>query len=175
MVHRNISQITITQNITNQNNSKNHNSHNSACTYKHDKKKIKTHGPTSVCNKQHQIKILKNIIAFRFPYSGGADQARSCPATQRVMRQHQASWPAEPPQAPSPATPPCIPTKIHVYYYYIGETGRPPTARISEHRKAVTQGEMNKSEIAEHCLVCGKQICWRQCKTVTYEPNYMNR
>ena len=58
---------------------------------------------------------------------------------------------------------------------YIGETGRPLSTRMKEHRKAVVNGELNKSAIAEHCYKCGQQIDWANAMAIGHESDFWRR
>ena len=57
---------------------------------------------------------------------------------------------------------------------YIGETGRNLNVRLTEHRRATRNGDLNNN-IAEHHLQTNHRIDWDSAECVTYSTNYYQR
>ena len=57
---------------------------------------------------------------------------------------------------------------------YIGETGRNLNTRLTEHRRATRNGDINNN-IAEHHLQTNHRIDWDSATCVTYNTNYFQR
>ena len=57
---------------------------------------------------------------------------------------------------------------------YIGETGRNLNTRLTEHRRATWNGDINNN-IAEHHLQTNHRIDWDSATCVTYNTNYYQR
>ena len=57
---------------------------------------------------------------------------------------------------------------------YIGETGRNLNTRLTEHRRATRNGDINNN-IAEHHLQTNHRIDWDSATCVTYNTNYYQR
>ena len=57
---------------------------------------------------------------------------------------------------------------------YIGETGRNLNVRLTEHRRATRNGDLN-NDIAEHHLQTNHRIDWDSAECVTYSNNYYQR
>ena len=57
---------------------------------------------------------------------------------------------------------------------YIGETGRNLNVRLTEHRRATRNGDLNDN-IAEHHLQTNHRIDWDSAECVTYSTNYYQR
>ena len=57
---------------------------------------------------------------------------------------------------------------------YIGETGRKLNTRLTEHRQATRNGDINNN-IAEHHLQTNNRIDWDSATCVTYNTNYYQR
>ena len=57
---------------------------------------------------------------------------------------------------------------------YIGETGRNLNTRLTEHRRATRNGDIN-NHIAEHHLQTNHRIDWDSATCVTYNTNYYQR
>jgi hypothetical protein len=54
---------------------------------------------------------------------------------------------------------------------YIDETSRPLEVRIKEHKYNLTQGQLEKSKLAEHAYEEGHKIWWKNAKVLQIEPN----
>ena len=57
---------------------------------------------------------------------------------------------------------------------YIGETGRNLNVRLTEHKRATRNGDIN-NHIAEHHLQTNHRIDWDSAKCITYCKNYYQR
>ena len=57
---------------------------------------------------------------------------------------------------------------------YIGETGRNLNVRLTEHKRATRNGDIN-NHIAEHHLQTNHRIDWDSAKCITYCTNYYQR
>ena len=57
---------------------------------------------------------------------------------------------------------------------YIGETGRNLSTRLTEHKRATRNGEVN-NHIAEHQLKTKHQIDWDFATCITYSTDYYHR
>ena len=57
---------------------------------------------------------------------------------------------------------------------YIGETGRNPSTRLTEHKRATKNGDVN-NHIAEHHLKTKHQIDWNSETCITYSTDYYQR
>ena len=57
---------------------------------------------------------------------------------------------------------------------YIGETGRNLNVRLTEHKRATRNGDIN-NHIAEHHLQTNHRIDWDSAKCITYSTNYYQR
>ena len=57
---------------------------------------------------------------------------------------------------------------------YIGETGRNLETRLTEHKRATTNGDIN-NHIAEHHRLTNHNIDWDSAQCVTYSTNYFQR
>ena len=57
---------------------------------------------------------------------------------------------------------------------YIGETGRNLNVRLTEHKRATRNGEIN-NHIAEHHLKTNHRIDWDSAECVTYSTDYYQR
>ena len=57
---------------------------------------------------------------------------------------------------------------------YIGETGRNLNVRLTEHKRATRNGNIN-NHIAEHHLQTNHRIDWDSAKCITYTTNYYQR
>lgn len=58
---------------------------------------------------------------------------------------------------------------------YIGETGRPLSVRMEEHKRAWRLGHHTKSAIAEHSLTCEGPIEWNSVKILGIERHFYKR
>ena len=56
---------------------------------------------------------------------------------------------------------------------YIGETGRNLNVRVTEHKRATRNGDIN-NHIAEHHLQTNHKIGWDSAKCTTYSKNSKN-
>jgi hypothetical protein len=54
---------------------------------------------------------------------------------------------------------------------YIGETSRLLEVRIKEQNYNLTQGLLEKSELAQYAYEEGHKICWNEAKVLQVEPN----
>ena len=59
-------------------------------------------------------------------------------------------------------------------HLYIGETGRNLNVRLTEHKRATINGDIN-NHIAEHHLQTNHRIDWDSAKCITYSTNYYQR
>ena len=57
---------------------------------------------------------------------------------------------------------------------YIGETGRNLNVRLTEHKRATRNGDVN-NHIAEHHLQTNHSIDWDSANCITYSTNYYQR
>ena len=57
---------------------------------------------------------------------------------------------------------------------YIGETGRNLSTRLTEHKRATRNGDVN-NHIAEHHLQTKHQIDWDSTTCITYSTDYYQR
>ena len=57
---------------------------------------------------------------------------------------------------------------------YIGETGRNLSTRLTEHKRATRNGDVN-NHIAEHHLQTKHQIDWDSATCITYSTDYYQR
>ena len=57
---------------------------------------------------------------------------------------------------------------------YIGETGKNLSTRLTEHKRATRNGDVNK-HIAEHHLKTKHQIDWDSATCITYSTDYYQR
>ena len=57
---------------------------------------------------------------------------------------------------------------------YFGETGRNLNVRLTEHKRATRNGDIN-NHIAEHHLETNHRIDWDSAKCITYSTNYYQR
>ena len=57
---------------------------------------------------------------------------------------------------------------------YIGETGRNLSTRLTEHKRATRNGDVN-NHIAEHHLKTKHQIDWNSATCITYSTDYYQR
>ena len=57
---------------------------------------------------------------------------------------------------------------------YIGETGRNVSTRLTEHKRATRNGDVN-NHIAEHHLKTKHQIDWDSATCITYSTDYYQR
>ena len=57
---------------------------------------------------------------------------------------------------------------------YIGETGRSLSTRLTEHKRATRNGDVN-NHIAEHHLKTKYQIYWDSARCITYSTDYYQR
>ena len=57
---------------------------------------------------------------------------------------------------------------------YIGETGRNLKTRLTEHKRATRNGDVN-NHIAEHHRLTNHAIDWDSAQCVTYSTNYFQR
>ncbi|CAH3040605.1 unnamed protein product, partial [Porites lobata] len=57
---------------------------------------------------------------------------------------------------------------------YIGETGRNLSTRLTEHKRATRNGDVN-NHIAEHHLKTKHQIDWDSATCITYSTDYYQR
>ena len=57
---------------------------------------------------------------------------------------------------------------------YVGETGRNLSTRLTEHKRATKNGDVN-NHIAEHCLKTKHQIDWDSATCITYSTDYYQR
>ena len=57
---------------------------------------------------------------------------------------------------------------------YIGETGRNLNVRLTEHKRATRNGDIN-NHIAEHHLQTNHRIDWDSAECITYSTNYYQR
>ena len=64
--------------------------------------------------------------------------------------------------------------RLQGYLYYIGETGRNLNVRLTEHKRATTNGDIN-NHIAEHHLQMNHRIDWDSAECITYSTNYYQR
>ena len=65
-------------------------------------------------------------------------------------------------------------TIFHTQLYrasYIGETGRNLSMRLTEHKRATRNGDIN-NDIAEHHLQTKHQIDWDSATCITYSTDY---
>ena len=60
------------------------------------------------------------------------------------------------------------------YGPYIGETGRNLSTRLTEHKRATRNGDVN-NHIAEHHLKTKHQIDWDSATCITYSTDYNQR
>ena len=58
---------------------------------------------------------------------------------------------------------------------YVGETGRPKSARIKEHVADIKHGRSDVSLLADHWLQCRQQFDPGQASTLAVEPTWSNR
>ena len=58
--------------------------------------------------------------------------------------------------------------------FYIGETGRNLNVRLTEHKRATKNGDVN-NHIAEHHLHTNHRIDWDSAECVTYSTDYYKR
>lgn len=58
---------------------------------------------------------------------------------------------------------------------YIGETGRPLSIRIKEHKRNCKQGETDKSRLAEHAWSHSHKILFDKAEPIAKEPNVLKR
>jgi len=58
---------------------------------------------------------------------------------------------------------------------YIGETGRPLSVRIGEHKINLKNGLLDKSKLAQHAFEEGHQISWNEAKILQIERNSRSR
>ena len=58
---------------------------------------------------------------------------------------------------------------------YIGQTKRKLKVRLAEHRRAVVNGEQEKSGISEHCWDHNHSVDWENVKVLCREPNRLKR
>jgi predicted GIY-YIG superfamily endonuclease len=58
---------------------------------------------------------------------------------------------------------------------YVGETGRPLSVRIWEHKFNLKNGLLNKSKLAQHAFEEGHQISWNEAKILQIEFNSRQR
>ena len=71
----------------------------------------------------------------------------------------------------------CILRKRKFKFYQqvgIGETGRNLNVRLTEHKRATRNGDIN-NHIAEHHLQTNHRIDWDSAKCITYCTNYYQR
>ena len=63
--------------------------------------------------------------------------------------------------------------RVHRDYQptYIGETGRNVSARLTEHKRATKNGDVN-NHITEHLLHTKRQIDWDSATCITYSTDY---
>jgi predicted GIY-YIG superfamily endonuclease len=54
---------------------------------------------------------------------------------------------------------------------YIGKTRRPLEVHIKEHKYNLTQGLLEKSQVAQYAYEEGHKICWNEAKVLHIEPN----
>ena len=57
---------------------------------------------------------------------------------------------------------------------YVGETGRNLSTRLTEHKRAARNGDVN-NHIAEHHLQTKHQIDWDSATCITYSTDYYQR
>ena len=57
---------------------------------------------------------------------------------------------------------------------YIGETGRTLNVRLTEHKRATRNGDIN-NHIADHYLQTNHRIDWDSAECITYSTNYYQR
>ena len=57
---------------------------------------------------------------------------------------------------------------------YIGETGRNVSTRLTEHKWATKNGDVN-NHITEHLLHTKRQIDWDSATCITYSTDYYQR
>ena len=57
---------------------------------------------------------------------------------------------------------------------YVGETGRNSSTRLTEHKRATRNGDVN-NHIAEHHLKTKPQIDWDSATCITYSMDYYQR
>ena len=57
---------------------------------------------------------------------------------------------------------------------YVGETGRNLSTRLTEHKRATGNGDVN-NHIAEHHLKTKPQIDWDSATCITYSTDYYQR
>ena len=58
---------------------------------------------------------------------------------------------------------------------YVGETGRPKSARLKEHVAALKRGRSDVSPLAEHWLQCRQPFDPGQASTLAVEPTWSRR
>jgi hypothetical protein len=58
---------------------------------------------------------------------------------------------------------------------YVGETGRPLSVRIGEHKFNLKNGLLDKSKLAQHAFEEGHQISWNETKILQIEVNSRQR
>jgi hypothetical protein len=54
---------------------------------------------------------------------------------------------------------------------YVGETGRPLSVRIGEHKFNLKNGLLDKSKLAQHAFEEGHQISWNKAKILHLDPS----
>ena len=59
-------------------------------------------------------------------------------------------------------------------FLHIGETGRNLSKRLTEHKRATNNGDVN-NHIAEHHLKTKHQIDWDSATCITYSTDYYQR
>ena len=67
-----------------------------------------------------------------------------------------------------------VPESFFYIYSYIGETGRNLNIRLTEHKRATKNGDVN-NHIAEHHLHTNHRIDWDSAECVTYSTDYYKR
>ena len=58
---------------------------------------------------------------------------------------------------------------------YIGQTGRSPDHRIGEHRRALKNGDVTASAVAEHVFISGHQMDVSKARVVDAHPHTQTR
>jgi hypothetical protein len=58
---------------------------------------------------------------------------------------------------------------------YVGETGRPLSVRIGEHKFNLKNGLLDKSKLAQYAFEEGHQISWNKAKILQIEVNSRQR
>jgi predicted GIY-YIG superfamily endonuclease len=58
---------------------------------------------------------------------------------------------------------------------YVGETGRPLSVRIREHKLNLKNGLLDKSKLAQHAFEEGHQISWNEAMILQIEVNSRQR